>query len=242
MIQPSHIIVPKREIILPPDVQKPLFPGRHIRSYDEQQAMPYINSYSVMPAGPITDFLDTFVEASPPVNLESHPPDIGTNWTLRAGLNSYIQVDPSGQATPTNVLTCRYESVPGPTGDCYVQCDLKYNVSGGGNARLYLRCQGTGDTDDQYFLIINSTNVRLFKRVSNSETQIGSSSTDIPTLGNTKTYRLTITGTDFEITVNGVSRITGTDNAITADGRAGIRYVGGGANNWAFANYSTVSL
>lgn len=68
-----------------------------------------------------------------------------------------------------------------------------------------------------------SQNLRLFKRVSGTFTQLGSSVDISWSRGTSKTIRLTLAGTSIIAYVDGVSQISVTDSSIASAGSIGVR-------------------
>jgi hypothetical protein len=122
--------------------------------------------------------------------------------------------------------------------DCSVECVSAQLPDGG----LVLRYQ---DQNNFYLLALSddsganpTQNLRLFKRVGGTFTQLGSPVDVTFTAGGSPhTFRLTISGNNLTAYMDGVSKITATDSATTAAGAVGMRANSNGGNfydtfNW----------
>lgn len=106
--------------------------------------------------------------------------------------------------------------------DGYVEADIDYAQDSGLVGRyqsystyyLMTACDDSGSNP--------SANIRLFKRVSGTYTQIGTANITWPR-GTQKTVRLSFFGSAIKALVDGVEVISVTDTGITSAGRIGVR-------------------
>lgn len=89
-------------------------------------------------------------------------------------------------------------------------------IGGAGDAGLVVRFQ---DQNNFYLMALSATQIKLFKRVAGTFTQLGST----VTYGGSGTVRLTANGTTISVSLNGVVQIAVTDSAISAAGKVGMR-------------------
>ena len=107
--------------------------------------------------------------------------------------------------------------------DGWVEADMNHAHDGGlvlrfvNNSNYYLAAlsddSGSAPTE----------NVRIFKRVGGTYTQLGSSVNIAWTRGVSKTFRFQAVGTTIQVFVDGVSQLSVTDSAIAGPGGVGIR-------------------
>lgn len=104
----------------------------------------------------------------------------------------------------------------------YVEADIDYAPDSGlvgrfvdyGNYYLLTACDDSGSSP--------SSNLRLFKRVSGTYTQLGSANITWPR-GTQKTIRLQFSGSSIKALVDGVEVISVTDTGVPGAGRIGVR-------------------
>lgn len=109
------------------------------------------------------------------------------------------------------------------------QCaQADFTINGNSNNRIYanilLRVDSAGN--NWYFAGVRddsfaSNNVRIFKKVSNSDTQLASGSYSL-TNGQAYTVKFCANGEALELFVNGASQLSTTDSAISSGGITGI--------------------
>jgi hypothetical protein len=177
--------------------------------------------------GGISDFVtETFTEATS-TTLASHTGEVGATWTLHPSYGNTVIVDASidrAYASSTS-STAYYASGTPSSANYYVQvtvtvASLPFTGSAGPAGRM----DTTANT--QYgFRLRDGTSWQLFKLVTGTLTQLGSESTNnIPTVGQSRTLKLVMTGDQISGYVEGTLEVGPiTDMAITAAGKAGIR-------------------
>lgn len=162
----------------------------------------------------ITDFLDTFIEASPPVSLTSHTPNTGTSWTFPAADGAAYSINPSGDSfidTNGNSFNARFlQANPAPgAADYSLEVDAIYLTDPGANFDFGVR-YAAGD----YFFLrwaLSAARVVPMQRISGTITEIGSTNYVVSTSTNAlQTFKITVAGTSpnitLTVTVNGVAQ------------------------------------
>lgn len=177
---------------------------------------------------------DSFTEASDLV-LSSHTPEIGGSWIEHPHVNyngSGFQVDAATDAIFATGTDASYINITPPSADYYAEADFKHVSTISQNVAACVRMHDTDDTN--YNVRFNSgTTFEMRRIVNGAAATIGSSTSNIPSVGNFTRGRLLVIGDQlwFYVYVAGVlqgSPIIGpvTDANITAAGRAGVRNSG----------------
>jgi hypothetical protein len=155
---------------------------------------------------------------------------VDANWTKQSGYSKDLIIGSTGaylicnNPSDSDIGVYRNTTTP-PSADYTVAADIATAAGSTTDMSLAVTGRAAAAADTYYFLQYNhaSTQLRLFKRVAGSNTQLGSS------------YSMTLTGTPVRILlemdgdqiaayVDGVLRIGPvTDTAITAAGFAGAR-------------------
>jgi hypothetical protein len=116
----------------------------------------------------MTHTIDTFSEASVPVNLESHTPNAGGPWTRSSGTAGHLAVTTSGQLNLVGSASDGLWSVPTGAADCYAQI----TVSG---SYAYTSLHVIRATDVNNFIGMDAqtaTTLKLYKKVAGAFTQL----------------------------------------------------------------------
>lgn len=180
--------------------------------------------------------------------------DLGANWTdwegvgaNKAGIrsNAFCNYD---FATNAGVVSA-YDNTVISSGNYTLSVDLEYQQTGAVAdywVEPYMRDQSTSGSkfSDLYFLYVQNypspsarVEVYLLKRVSGSQSQIGSTYTNNtpPSAGN-HTYKISGNGTTLKAYMDGVERISGTDSSFSTEGKHGIRTATNGTTNAFFVD------
>jgi hypothetical protein len=175
--------------------------------------------------------LDTFTGMAG-TNLTDHTSDSGHTWTAK-GASSVVELDGSGNAVASNepgsTGAIYFISWTPPSADYYVQLTATST-----DKSLQVICRGTGTTGlvNGYLGGYNHTATQLWVRryLSSSATTIGTFST---TISANDEIRLTCTGDNIELSLNGDPKITATNSDVTAAGSAGLGIrTGGSIKEW----------
>jgi hypothetical protein len=171
---------------------------------------------------------DSFTEASD-VNLIDHTPNLGGPYVEHphanyGGVN--LKLDAASGKAYGSATDLLYFTATPPSADYYVQADF-YHVS---TIAVNIAVAGRVDTtnDTSYIArLADGTTWQMRKIVVGVATTLGTSTNQIPSIGNFGTGRLIMTGNQISFTVNGITEIGPiTDNDITAAGKVGIRSTG----------------
>lgn len=170
-------------------------------------------------------FYDTFTDTNG-VLLTAHTPTTGTSWTKlidvgTGGLNINTNtlrpsgaVNSAGELYTTNTLS---------TADQRIQVTMTTGNSGDDYNLLVGRAV---DANNMYAAEFNTSQTRLYKRVTGTWTQIGQTGAGI---GDGSVVVLNIKGTNVELLDDGVLRAAATDSSLSSAGSAGVG-MGGIAN------------
>lgn len=182
---------------------------------------------------PPADFAtDSFTEASDVV-LSAHTGELGATWTKHASYAQTVTVDAATDRIYADGTVAYYASGTPPSPNYYVQNDVYAASIISTNAGPYGRIDTA--TDSMYGCRMNNgTDWQLRVINSGSATTLGTSANQLPTAGQTKTLRLTMSGSTITCSVNGVVEISVTDGSITAAGKAGVRFAGAGTATTGF--------
>lgn len=178
-------------------------------------------------AGPTLFLNDTFTEGSN-VNLASHTGELGATWTdhPHATYASAINVDAGTDRIFGTGIGAYYASGVPASANYYAQADFYHVSTIAVNIAICVRMHVTDDT--MYLARLeDGTTWVVRKIVVGVSTTLGTSSNQIPTVGNFKTGKLVVAGDQLNFYVNGSLEIGPiTDTAITAAGKTGVRSVG----------------
>jgi hypothetical protein len=176
------------------------------------------------------DFVtDSYTETSN-TTLISHTPELGGAPVRHGDTTTYndtAQVIGADDRVHGFGNTAYYYDVAPPSADYYVQADFFIASVISVNTAIAGRMDTSVNT--MYVARINNgTSWELRKIVTGTQTTLGSPSTNqIPSVGNSATVRLVMTGSNISLMVNGVTEVGPvSDSAITAAGRAGVRFIG----------------
>lgn len=184
-----------------------------------------------------SDFVtDTFTESgSSLVSLASHTGEVGATWTIHPD-SSYastfsidaLNTDTSPDNIYQNGTSSYYASGIPPSADYYVQADL---------VTVTIESVGTGpcghiNTTANTMICVrinNGTSYDLRQIITGTGTTLATSTTNLPSAGQTKTIKLTFAsgGTTASVSIDGTTVISATSISVTSAGRAGIRGSGG---------------
>jgi hypothetical protein len=173
------------------------------------------------------DFVtDSFTESSDTA-LASHTGATGATWTVHPSYSAAGTIDAATDRLYPTGSTAYYASGTPPSADYYVQADFRVASTISVNAAICARMSTSADT--MYMVrLLNGTDWVVRKLVAGSGTDLATSATNVPTAGQTRTVRLTVSGSNITVTVDGVldAALSVTDSSITAAGRAGLRFAG----------------
>lgn len=171
---------------------------------------------------------DSFTEASD-VNLIDHTPTLGGPYV------EHPHVNYSGVSLKLVAATDRiygigtdllYLTATPPSADYYVQGVFFHASTIATNIAI---CARTHETDDTMYLarLDSGATWHVRKIVATVATTLGTSTNQIPSVGNSKTGKLVVQGDQISFYVEGVLEIGPiTDTAITATGKVAVRNAG----------------
>lgn len=171
---------------------------------------------------------DTFT-GSTGTALAAHTGEIGATWTLPVTAEPTETQQIEGNRlrfdNGTGAASAHYLSSGAPSSaDQYVSATIYvYTVITTHYHGLTLRTDSTGAN---CYLVQYDPTVpgwSLYKKVSGSFTQLGSSVSQTLTGGQSYALYFSVKGTQIDFTVNGVSKFSTTDGAVTANGKVGLR-------------------
>ena len=176
----------------------------------------------------LADFVtDTFTEGSD-ILLGAHTGEVGATWTVHTSYGSDAATidSASDRVYPTADPKSYWASGTPPSADYTVCADIFAASNITANIGPAGRIDTTANT--MYSARYNSgTTWELAKRVTGSNTILGSSTNQLISIGNSKTVCLVMSGTSISLTVDGTTEVGPvTDSAITAAGKAGWRSSG----------------
>lgn len=198
-----------------------------------QQGMgpgPGVKSYGT---GEVNFVNDTFTEGSDTV-LGSHTGELGATWTQHPSYQpNAVTIDAAtDEAYLTADPAAYYASGVPPSADYCVEGVIKVTSVVSANTAITWRVDTAANTK-MIFQLNNGTGWRMRKIVAGTQTTIGSedTTTNIPTVGQTRTMKACSSGNTHTAYINGVQlgTVGGTDSSVTAAGRAGVRFVGLGS-------------
>ena len=187
---------------------------------------------------------DTFTAANGTL-LQNHVSDSGATWTKSTGGGaSNLTVDTDRIYSPVNGSgwTPYYTSALSTNADYDIQADIRAPYSGASSFHVCGRI--ATNSLDAYCAGLNNGVWKLYKRVGSTITLLGQYVGDISG-ANAATVMLRMRGTQLEVYINGVNRISATDSSLTAAGRAGIAayytdpYTSLWIDNWSASNAGT---
>lgn len=159
--------------------------------------------------------------------LSSHTGEVGATWTKHsaAGSNAEIITSTGRLRSVTINNSAIYYASGSPTNANYkVEADV-YVASQPGSSAAGVTGRVDTSADTYYHCRFSSSGGgwQLFKFVSGTATQLGSTSAATLTNGNTYHLELNMNGTTIACKVDGSTVVTTTDSAISSAGKAGIR-------------------
>lgn len=159
---------------------------------------------------------DDFTRADGELNGMTASDGVST-WTARDGTGA-MSVYSNALYTPSAGRNGYYNSATPANADYSVQADLSGVSTYSSNG-----VAGRMDTasNSQYWACYNAGIWALYKRVSSTDTQLGTYTGDALS-GGAKTILLRMSGSTISVEINGVQRISVTDTSITAKGKAGL--------------------
>lgn len=164
---------------------------------------------------------DTFTGGSG--NLTGHSPETGGAWSQHGTFaGAALNLDGSGAVGPAaiNTNTLDYNATAPTNADYDVTGKLNV-VSEQDYAYVAGRVDTASATWYEVEADINSGALYLFKKVSGTDTELGTHATGI-TWATGDTITLSMSGTTIVAKRNGTALVTVTDNAISAKGKAGL--------------------
>lgn len=176
------------------------------------------------------DFVtDTFTEASD-ISLTSHTGELGATWTQHTSYPAAPNLDADNdQIYPAGDPSAAHASGVPPSADYCVEGVVKVESIVSANAAITWRVDTAANTK-MIFQLNNGTGWRMRKIVAGTQTTIGAedTTTNIPSVGETRTMRACSVGDAHTAYINGVllGTVGGTDASVTAAGRAGVRFSG----------------
>jgi len=190
-----------------------------------------VTSFTTTGSAPADFVTDSFTEAGSNVDLSaSHAGETGADWTDHPSYTgARLTVDATTDRVFATGSTAAYASGVPSSADYYVEGGffIASNLAGT-NICITGRMDTTANT--MYGVRFNPDlgssggQWQLFKIVSGTFTQLAVWEPGAaPTVGQTYTVRLTMTGTGITVSIDSTQRMSVTDSSITAAGRAGIR-------------------
>lgn len=160
----------------------------------------------------MTNRTDNFNRADNSSSLGT-PSDGGSAWIAHSGVWGIV----NNKAHLSNAATQAIASLSSGTSDVDIQITLS-NLSGGQDIGLV----GRVADDNNYILgAIGASDWKIYKKVSGSYTQVGSTVSGTPVNGDVVV--LSLSGTSVALKVNGVTKITGTVSELSTNTKHGIR-------------------
>jgi hypothetical protein len=178
---------------------------------------------------------DTFTEASD-TELSAHTPELGGPWVdhTDSAYGDTASVLASTNRIFINFSTgaaAYYATATPPSADYCTEGVIFVASVTASNASITARMDTA--TNTMYIFRLNSGTSWDVRKITNpTQTTIGSTSTtNLPSVGESRTMKLCTIGTTISAYVDGVqlSGVGGTDSAITAAGKAGVRFSGTGS-------------
>jgi hypothetical protein len=161
---------------------------------------------------------DTFTDTNG-TDIAAHDP----NWTVVPGNSGTFRISDANRLRGNSTTAASYYYNVAPSSANYTVQSLLYVVATGATQRTGVagRCSSSANT--LYFARLDGTNGwQLFKRVSGSATQLGSSVSQTISAGDSWTLKLDMSGTTIKCVVDGVDKISQTDSAIAGPGFPGV--------------------
>jgi hypothetical protein len=184
-------------------------------------------------SGPINNTVyDSFTGTSA-TTLASHTGETGASWTLYTASGTAAQISSVNtlrrSGTTGNATAAYYSSGSQSSADYDVQADVVVkSLLTSDTVGVIGRATASSGTSTYYLAeySIAAGGWQLYKSVSGTLTQLGSTYAQTLTAGSTYTLSLEMLGTSIRLAVNGTELIRATDSSITSAGRAGV-YVAG---------------
>lgn len=170
-----------------------------------------------------SDFVTDTFTGSDTTALEDHTGEVGATWTHHpaaayAGNQCFI----ASNRIYKNNTSAYYASGSPPSANYYVLGDFNVISVLSTNFGIALRMDTTADT--MYLVRLNndtSWDLRLIN--AGTASTLGTSGTNLPSIGNPVTVKLTANGTTLTVNAGGTDIISVTDATISAAGKAGVR-------------------
>lgn len=160
----------------------------------------------------MTNRTDNFNRADNSSSLGT-PSDGGSAWVAHSGVWGIV----NNKAFLSNGATQAIASLSSGTSDVDIQISLS-NLTGGQDIGLV----GRVADDNNYILgAIGASDWKIYKKVSGSYTQVGSTVSGTPVNGDVVV--LSLSGTSVALKVNGVTKVSGTVSELSTNTRHGIR-------------------
>lgn len=186
-------------------------------------------------ATPTPDFVtDTFTEASD-TELSLHTPEVGSTWVDHTD-SAYPDTVTVLGATDRIALNASagagayYNNAAPPSADYCTEAVIKVVTVVSANTAITLRMDTSANTM-YIFQLNNGTGWRTRKVVAGTQTTLGTedTTTQIPSVGDTKTMKFCVSGTSLTAFVNGtaITSASTTDGSISSTGKAGVRFSAG---------------
>lgn len=169
---------------------------------------------------------DTLTESSD-VDLASHTGELGATWTdhTHANYTATFSVDAATDRIWSNGTAAYFASGVPPSADYSFEADFHLHSAISQNVAVCVRMDTTDDT-----MIIarlnNATIWEIRELVNGTPTTLGSSTNQLPSVGNSKRGRLEVRGTQAYLYVDNVLEIGPVTVTVTSAGRVGVRNAG----------------
>lgn len=180
-----------------------------------------VTSMPVTLAG--VNFFDSFTGTSGTL-LDAHTPNVGTSWTKLINVGTG-DIGLSSNTADSNVAGYAADEGGLYTADAtYASADYSVSVTvvfgDNGDDPNILACR-IQDADNMYAVWFNNDESRLYKRVTGTWTQVGSSGAGV---ADTSVVRLSIIGTTLSFMDDGVTILSETVTDHSAAGKAGLGF------------------
>jgi hypothetical protein len=161
---------------------------------------------------------DTFT-GSDGTDLTSHTGEVGATWAKVTGITGVFKITSNKAKGDSAGLSLYYASGTPDTNEYDIEADM-HQVSSTDLPGVGGRIDQAADSG--YYLYFDSGNWVLAKRVSGTDTSLGTY-TDALVNGNDRHIKLQIRTAAKKAFIDGVERISSADDAVTGVGKAGIR-------------------
>lgn len=152
------------------------------------------------------------------------------NWTTVPGNTGTFRISDANRLRGNSSNSAVYYYNVAPSSADYSVQTLIYVVATAATQRTGVSGRCSSSVNTLYYARLDGTNGwQLFKRVSGSATQLGSSVSQSISAGNSWTLKLDMSGTTIKCVVDGVDTISQTDSAISGAGFPGVFNLSGAA-------------